>query len=593
MRPSTSDALQWFGYHNGFAPSDAFVENFGAPRPGTQAVTPLFNYGSNGGSFGAPVSTPVFGESTTPTFGTSSTIPASPFGTSCTTPTFGTSSTTPTSGTSSTPPFRPSTTPTFTFGTSSTTPTFGTSSIPPFRPSTTPAIGCGSTDEYPYNPTYEICDNTIVGQKPGKLMSISSMKVYNNKSHEELRSEKYQQQRNKAQPFGTISSNCQSAWPQASIRSNISSVQPSQRNPGSLYSVQPSQSNPQNPFSIFGANTTRETQGTTVGTSTVDANTTGAIQYTMVGTSAVDANARATQGITIGTNAFGNYNNQPLAVFGYPAFVTLTHPTAATFAGNHYGLFGSAVPVLGTQASPITVPFGVPTTGAYSIAPVSFGGPSTSFVSHSGANGANEPNSLNGDHLTAPVSIASPNVESFAGPSTSFVGLNFAKQSTINSVGGSHGDKNTCCNKPKVKEEADDCCRVPKGLEVIVDKLGYNPWSERKDICSANKHDLEVEGGILPCEEANNDEDIVALAEFAVEQHNAIHKDETVYFMNVVVACLEAVGHGRYHIVLNAVSTKCADFANQRRHYAVVLRKSTPRLNHMTVLEKWLPGKAV
>lgn len=57
--------------------------------------------------------------------------------------------------------------------------------------------GCGSTDEYPYNPTYEICDNTIVGQKPGKLMSISSMKVYNNKSHEELRSEKYQQQRNK------------------------------------------------------------------------------------------------------------------------------------------------------------------------------------------------------------------------------------------------------------------------------------------------------------------------------------------------------------------------------------------------------------
>lgn len=70
-------------------------------------------------------------------------------------------------------------------------------------------------------------------------------------------------------------------------------------------------------------------------------------------------------------------------------------------------------------------------------------------------------------------------------------------------------------------------------------------------------------------------------------------QDETVYFMNVVVACLEAVGHGRYHIVLNAVSTKCADFAKQRRHYAVVLRKSTPRLNHMTVLEKWLPGKAV
>lgn len=324
-----------------------------------------------------------------------------------------------------------------------------------------------------------------------------------------------------AQPFGSISSNCQSAWPQASIRSNISSVQPSQSNPGSLFSVQPSQSNPQNPFSIFGANTTRETQGTTVGTSTVDANTTG---YTTVGTSAVDANARVTQGTTVGTNAFGNYNNQPLAVFGYPAFVTLTHPTAATLAGNHYGLFGSVVPVLATQASPITVPFGVPTTGAYSTAPVSFGGPSTSFVSHCGANGANKPNSLNGDHLTAPVSIASPNVESFAGPSTSFVGLNFAKRSTINSVGGSHGDKNTCCNKPKVKEEADDCCRVPKGLEVIVDKLGYNPWSERKDLYSANKHDLEVEGGILPCEEANKDDDIVALAEFAIEQHNAIHK---------------------------------------------------------------------
>ncbi|KAH7302584.1 hypothetical protein KP509_23G078300 [Ceratopteris richardii] len=193
--------------------------------------TPAFG-ASSMPAFGAS-STPAFGVSSTPAFGVSST-PA--FG-ATSTPGFGASSTpafgalsTPAFGTSSTPAFGTASTPAFgassapAFGTSSTslfggtTPTFGQSSSAfgstsvfgssPFGASTTPAFGSSpgfGTSTFgissfgvqahgsrvsPYAATND-AEAGVSGQV-GKLMSISAMPAYKNKSPEELRWEDYQ-----------------------------------------------------------------------------------------------------------------------------------------------------------------------------------------------------------------------------------------------------------------------------------------------------------------------------------------------------------------------------------------------------------------
>lgn len=141
------------------------------------------------------------------------------------------------------------------------------------------------------------------------------------------------------------------------------------------------------------------------------------------------------------------------------------------------------------------------------------------------------------------------------------------------------------------KEKVGDCC-VSKGLEILVENLGFNPWAKGghgKDTDTDTALDFPSEW-ILPCEDADRDEDIIALAEFAVEQHNALDKDgkkEKVGFVKVVGACLEAVSGGRYHIVLEAYIAHSFGFSGPKRYYAAVLRK-LGRLSHLTVLEKWL-----
>ncbi|KAK9684896.1 hypothetical protein RND81_10G240700 [Saponaria officinalis] len=119
---------------------------------------------------------------------------------------------------------------------------------------------------------------------------------------------------------------------------------------------------------------------------------------------------------------------------------------------------------------------------------------------------------------------------------------------------------------------------MPVGLGHIVHALGVNPW--------AKNGDFQV-GEILLCEDASSDDDIASLAEFAVEQHNAIAKDNKVKLIKVKAACLEAVEGGRYHIVLEASK---ADPSLTTRFYAAVLRKKTDRLIPLIVLERWLPG---
>lgn len=190
--------------------------SFGSTVPAFGASTPAFGsapFGSTTPAFGAS-STPAFGASTTPAFGASAT-PA--FGASSA-PAFGASST-PAFGTASTSLFG-STTPAFgqsasAFG-STTTPAFGSTSVfgsgggaSPFGASTTPAFGSS-----PSFGTSTFATSSFGGQQRpgsratsyaatndaeagvsgqiGKLMSISAMPNYKNRSPEELRWEDYQ-----------------------------------------------------------------------------------------------------------------------------------------------------------------------------------------------------------------------------------------------------------------------------------------------------------------------------------------------------------------------------------------------------------------
>ncbi|XP_071741717.1 nuclear pore complex protein NUP98A-like [Rutidosis leptorrhynchoides] len=187
---------------------------FGATNTPAFGSTPTPTFGNTGSAFGVS-SSPVFGSST-PAFGSSST-PA--FGSSST-PAFGVSST-PAFGASPTPAFGATTTNQFNFGSSpafgQSTSAFGSSSSPfgtstsafgsqssPFgAQATTPAFGSpgfgqssfggqrGGSRVAPYSQTPETDGGTST-QAAGKLVSISAMPTYKEKSHEELRWEDYQ-----------------------------------------------------------------------------------------------------------------------------------------------------------------------------------------------------------------------------------------------------------------------------------------------------------------------------------------------------------------------------------------------------------------
>ncbi|KAL3651060.1 hypothetical protein CASFOL_007463 [Castilleja foliolosa] len=229
----------------GFGSTTTQTSPFGSSFQQSQPSQPAFGNNMFGSStpFGAPsqpafgaqtASSPAFGSTTTPTFGSTSGgfgVASSPFGASTSTfgapstPGFGVSSTpafgatsTPAFGATSTPAFGASpsafgapSAPSFNFGSSpafgQTTSTFGSS---PFgtqtstfgAQATTPGFGNtgfgqstiggqrGGSRVSPYSPTPEAADGGT--QPAGKLESISAMPVYKDKSHEELRWEDYQ-----------------------------------------------------------------------------------------------------------------------------------------------------------------------------------------------------------------------------------------------------------------------------------------------------------------------------------------------------------------------------------------------------------------
>ncbi|XP_024459542.2 nuclear pore complex protein NUP98A isoform X3 [Populus trichocarpa] len=209
-----------------------------APAFGATSTTPAFGSTSTTPAFGAPSTTPAFGSTATPGFGsTGASYTSSPlfgaggafgtstsvFGSSATTPAFGglTGSgfgtpTTSAFGATTTSAFGATSSPSFTFSSSpgfgQSTSTFGsspfgsTTSTFPAQPSpfgaqpTTSAFGNTGfaqpgfgghrpgTRAAPYAETAE----AEGGAQAGKLVSISAMPAYKDKSHEELRWEDYQ-----------------------------------------------------------------------------------------------------------------------------------------------------------------------------------------------------------------------------------------------------------------------------------------------------------------------------------------------------------------------------------------------------------------
>ncbi|XP_021764273.1 nuclear pore complex protein NUP98B-like [Chenopodium quinoa] len=431
---------------------------------------------------------------------------------------------------------------------------------------------------YPFTPTEDKRENDFA-ISPKLLMSISAMTANCNKSHEELRLEDYEKG-NKGKistsPFQPASSQApcslfgspfsepprsqfQPASSQApcSLFGSPSRVPPrspfqsasSQAPGGSLFGP-PSREPPRSPFqsassqapggSLFGP-PSREPHcspfkfgfGKTTSTSQHGFQSTGicssipeaasnGVRFCNCKCNQANALARInpaafpvvhanTSEATQGTNTF----------ISYPAFVTFIHPAAAA-NGAHSTAFTSI-------ASP--------------------GNPSTSSFTFGPNVGCSTPPSTSTNIATAsclfPSLSSCPSLQS---PAPSFSHNTLAANQGAASEPTFFGK--ACLNKLKV-EETNYSSRVPKGLEIIVEKLGFNPWSKGL----ANEQDSESKD-ILPCEEANKDEDIIALAEFAVEQQNALQKVKKFKFLSVVAACLEAVGGGRYHIVLDATNTR-------------------------------------
>ncbi|XP_011004364.1 PREDICTED: nuclear pore complex protein NUP98A-like isoform X3 [Populus euphratica] len=209
----------------------AFGSTSTAPAFGSTSSAPAFGAPSSTPAFGAPSTAPAFGSTSTPGFGsTGTTFTSSPlfgtggafgtsttsgFGASTTTPAFG-NSTVSAFGTPTTSAFGATSSPSFTFSSSpgfgqsasafgsspfgSTTSTFPAQTSPFGAQSTTSPFGNNGFAQSgfgvqrpgsrasPYAETAE----AEGGAQAGKLLSISAMTAYKDKSHEELRWEDYQ-----------------------------------------------------------------------------------------------------------------------------------------------------------------------------------------------------------------------------------------------------------------------------------------------------------------------------------------------------------------------------------------------------------------
>ncbi|XP_057463018.1 nuclear pore complex protein NUP98A-like isoform X2 [Actinidia eriantha] len=315
--------------------------------------TPAFGATSSP-AFGA-ASTPAFGSTVSPAFGSTDNAfgisSALVFGSgaafgSSSTPVFGSSST-PAFGVSSSPAFGASSASSFSFGSNpafsqstsasggspfntSTSP-FGTQSSPFGAQATTPTFGSsgfggqrGGSRAAAYTPTAEL-DSGSGTQPAGKLESISSMPIYKDKSHEELRWEDHQ-------------------------LGDKGGPAPAVQSAGAIgFSATNTQSNPFASSSAFGQSSANPFSSST-SSNPFDPKS-PAFASTGFGSSS-NAFTSSPFGASLTSNPFGSISSATTSIFGAsaPAFGANTSPSL--FGSSSSSAFGSSTSIFSTASAP-------------------------------------------------------------------------------------------------------------------------------------------------------------------------------------------------------------------------------------------------
>ncbi|XP_074316120.1 uncharacterized protein LOC141652507 isoform X4 [Silene latifolia] len=394
---------------------------------------------------------------------------------------------------------------------------------------------CGGT-RAPYQPTPAEEDHPSWNNHNLVLNSISAMNCYCNKSHEELRLEDYKQTRN-----GGLFSASHVPGVSNPLSSHVSWLPPPCEPLASTFNR--SSENPiqrTDPSSSLDSDKDRTTPVQTSPVQTSVAQTLPAptpTTTTTMSNQTINVNLNDT---TLSITVSGGASFIPITLAFIPQYPQVSNPT-------------TALPLLHpeiTLSNPCMLLLN-PTSSASTTNPanahLSTIAETTSHVSPSAG--------VLGEQITNP-SPSAPPAPTNAAPSGS------ASSFKLNLPATQHSSS------------------IPKGLEIIVEQLGFNPWEGKSHLQDSK------DGQILLCEDASDDADIFSLAEFAVEQHNAMEQDRKVELLKVTAACLETVDGGRYHIVLEAKMGKAA--SSGVCVYAVVLRKKTDRPTPLIVLERWL-----
>lgn len=470
----------------------------------------------------------------------------------------------------------------------------------------------------PYVPTYE---NPEFGQCTAcKLFSISAMHAYSDKSHEELRLEDYQLNTEKPFAFPFTSGTSTDPNPKCGLFGGLPSTfkdqltsskvgfelgsslfgsNSSNQQPSNPHRMDSSKSNTFGQFPKFGELYQPGLFGATWSSSSFGTTTLPGFSSSQ---NAGPSSSESREKPGFGGSCTCNKRN---------TFAEISSGFTAPTGWSAPPPFGSSS---GAHANPATPAISQGTNTSFSAQPLGLGAASGSSFASPVMNPTTPCWPLNGgvtpmcvptfvpyflpcaSSIWAPSSCIIPAIGSNRLPTMELVGVNGlnSAQSTDPTAEVSNRSSPFGRSKPTTNstdhngdEKADNDLSVPKGLEMIAEKLGVNPWAKATDRKDISK---EPTGGwrILPCEEADKDEDIIALAEFAVEQHNAMNKNSRMNLSRVLGACLEAVHNGRYHIVLETKDATGID--KPLRFYAVVLQRKTDRQTLM-LLEKWLPGE--
>ncbi|KAH9602776.1 hypothetical protein KSS87_023063, partial [Heliosperma pusillum] len=461
---------------------------------------------------------------------------------------------------------------------------------PTLQPSSTFPLGgggaaivdksCEGTRWAPYQQTPAEEDvSSFHGSYGGRFTSISAMNCYCNKSHEELRLEDYKQIRNGASsmtptlqpssafPFGggglaIVDNSCggtrRAPYRQTPAEEDVSSFH------GGSYGGRFTSISAMNCYCNKSHEELRSEDykqirnGDSSSSCSSDKNRTTPAHTSPVQTSVAQTPAPAPAATPTTTTTISNQTSNEIkyGIEDHISFIQAFKNGKLTFEAS------------GSNGEPLNSELGTPVLGFPILIPTTL-----AFIPQQPQ--VSDPTSagplLQTETLSSPRNSAFANLSTFA--VTSHVSPSAAPTNAAPSVSASPAPQRSSS--------------IPKALEIIVEHLGFNPWEGKNDLLQDSQA-----GHIILCEDASDDPDILSLAEFAVEQHNAMEQfsyqtDGKVELQKVKAACLEAVDGGRYHIVLEAKKA-ASSLVCGKHFYASVLRKNTDRPTPLIVLERWL-----